>query len=254
MTVSRFPPPQEQPASGERRVRRFRLRGDTSEERAPPPGMESLGRARESLANRPGTGASGMDSLSTARGGKTGPRHLGATIANPDPTGKRFGARQHTASGGETPAEAAESASVQAPAVADAAAKTAPVERPAIQGVASAESTESKEPSATPVAIAFERPSGGSQIVSVEAAANTDAVPVRVASAARRDTGPDPKDAELASKVLKASHQLQRAMDQAALAGIIIEPHFQPTPDRFAEFGSNVETFLCQIQMYRKLV
>lgn len=250
MTVSRFPPPQEQPASGERRVRRFRLRGDTSEERGPPPGMESLSRARDSQANRPGAtapaGASGMDSLSTARGGKTGPRHLGATIANPDPTGKRFGARQPTVIRDETPAQASDTADTEA--------KTVPVERAESQGDASAKNSESKEPPATPVAIAFERPDGGGAVVRVEAAATAEPIPVRVASAAQTDTGPDPKDAELASKVLKAAHQLQRAMDQAALAGIIIEPHFQPCADRFAEFGSNVETFLCQIQMYRKLV
>jgi hypothetical protein len=211
--------------------------------------MESLGGARDSQASGPGqAGTSGMDSLSTARGGKTGPRHLGATIANPDPTGKRFGTHQPTVADGRTEAQA------QAPVVADAEVKTATAEPAPKQGDASDKNTGSKEAPAAPVAIAFERPGGSDQVVRVEAAADADAAPVRVDPAVRRDTGPDPKDAELASKVLKASHQLQRAMDQAALAGIILEPHFQPTPDRFAEFGSNVETFLCQIQMYRKLV
>ena len=65
--------------------------------------------------------------------------------------------------------------------------------------------------------------------------------------------GGDPKDRELAARVLKALYNLQETMDSAALAGLIIEPCFKQYGNRFKELGSDVESWVAKVDIYRKL-
>jgi hypothetical protein len=65
--------------------------------------------------------------------------------------------------------------------------------------------------------------------------------------------GGDPKDREMSSRVLGALHALQDAMDAAALAGLIIEPAFKQYANRFKELGSDMESYVAQVEIYRKL-
>ena len=65
--------------------------------------------------------------------------------------------------------------------------------------------------------------------------------------------GGDPKDRDHASRVLVALNNLQDAMDAAALAGLIIEPTFKQFSNRFKELGSDMETFVGQVEIFRKL-
>ncbi len=66
--------------------------------------------------------------------------------------------------------------------------------------------------------------------------------------------GADPRDAALASRVVKAAHALQAAMDAAARAGLILEPNFQKFSGKVAEYGVETDCFLCKIAVYRKLI
>ena len=65
--------------------------------------------------------------------------------------------------------------------------------------------------------------------------------------------GGDPKDRDYASSVLGALNNLQDAMDAAALAGLIIEPSFKQFSNRFKELGTDMETYVGQVEIYRKL-
>lgn len=60
-------------------------------------------------------------------------------------------------------------------------------------------------------------------------------------------------DRELSKFVSQAIATLQDAMDEASRAGLIIEPTFRSVPDRFNEFGVSVESYICSVEMYRKL-
>lgn len=79
----------------------------------------------------------------------------------------------------------------------------------------------------------------------------------------KRQTGPMPaeensvaptRDRGLASAVTQAIAQLQGAMDSAIQAGLIIEPSFKTVSGRLNEFGVSVDSHLCSVQIYRKLV
>jgi hypothetical protein len=181
---------------------------------------------------------------------------MGKTFAARQGEPKRFGSREAAEArsdpAGESKAATGQPAQAKAGAEAPKAAAASPAQSGAKAATAQPRGAGTEE--ARPAPVSFERPSGQVQVVPGGKAGATEAVPVRIDLEATVDTGPDPKDAEMAARVLKASHQLQQAMDQAALSGIIIEPTFQRCTDRFAEFGSNVETYLCQVQMYRKLV
>lgn len=62
------------------------------------------------------------------------------------------------------------------------------------------------------------------------------------------------RDIELTARVLRAAHALQEAIDAAVLAGLIVEPRVQACENRFAELGSSARTFVCTVELYRKLV
>lgn len=65
--------------------------------------------------------------------------------------------------------------------------------------------------------------------------------------------GGDPKDRDMASHVINALNKLQDAMDAAALAGLIIEPAFKQFSNRFKELGTDMESYVGQVEIYRKL-
>ncbi len=67
------------------------------------------------------------------------------------------------------------------------------------------------------------------------------------------ERGGEPKDREIARAVLNALHQLQEAFDSATLAGLIVEPSFKRLPNRFSDRGSDAESYLASVEVYRKL-
>ena len=57
----------------------------------------------------------------------------------------------------------------------------------------------------------------------------------------------------MAQRITPAIGELQDAIDAAILAGLIVEPSFKPISGRFNEFGVSVESYVCNVQTYRKL-
>ncbi len=68
------------------------------------------------------------------------------------------------------------------------------------------------------------------------------------------EPGGESGDRELASAALKTLHDLQKAMDTCALAGLIVEPTFKRYPNRFKDRGSDMESYVAAVEIYRKLV
>ncbi|MCH9020339.1 MAG: hypothetical protein IIA73_08245 [Proteobacteria bacterium] len=62
-----------------------------------------------------------------------------------------------------------------------------------------------------------------------------------------------PTDREIALRVSRAIGELQDAIDAAILAGLMVEPSFKPISGRFNEFGVSMDSYVCSVQMYRKL-
>ena len=65
--------------------------------------------------------------------------------------------------------------------------------------------------------------------------------------------GDQPGDRDLASGLTHALHSLQEALDSATLAGLIVEPDFKRYPNRFKDRGSDIESYVAMVQIYRKL-
>ena len=42
-------------------------------------------------------------------------------------------------------------------------------------------------------------------------------------------------------------------MDAASKAGLIIEPTFKSVSGRFNEFGVSIDSYICSVEIYRKL-
>ena len=62
-----------------------------------------------------------------------------------------------------------------------------------------------------------------------------------------------PTDRETALRVTGAIGELQDAIDAAILAGLMVEPSFKSISGRFNEFGVSMESYVCSVQIYRKL-
>ncbi len=67
-------------------------------------------------------------------------------------------------------------------------------------------------------------------------------------------SGADTRDAGLAARIIKAANELQAAMDAAANAGLMLEPSFQRTEGHAADYGSGADSFICKVEIFRKLV
>ena len=68
-----------------------------------------------------------------------------------------------------------------------------------------------------------------------------------------RAKGDHPSDRDLASGVTHALHSLQDALDAATLGGLIVEPNFKRYPNRFKDRGSDLESYVAAVEIYRKL-
>ncbi len=76
------------------------------------------------------------------------------------------------------------------------------------------------------------------------------------ASARPREVTQDyvlPSDRVLARNLNQGTAKLQDAMDAASKAGLIIEPTFKSISGRFNEFGVSVDSYVCNVELYRKL-
>ena len=62
-----------------------------------------------------------------------------------------------------------------------------------------------------------------------------------------------PSDRELSTKLSRGIAKLQDAMDAASKAGLIIEPTFKSVSGRFNEFGVSIDSYICSVEIYRKL-
>ena len=62
-----------------------------------------------------------------------------------------------------------------------------------------------------------------------------------------------PTDREIALRASRAIGELQDAIDIAIVAVLIVEPSFKPIGGRFHEFGVSVDSYVCSVQIYRKL-
>jgi hypothetical protein len=60
-------------------------------------------------------------------------------------------------------------------------------------------------------------------------------------------------DKELADAIIASMRALQDAMDSAVLAGLLVEPTITLVPNRFNEMGVSTESFILNVQIYRKL-
>ncbi len=63
-----------------------------------------------------------------------------------------------------------------------------------------------------------------------------------------------PTDHDIALRVTGAIGELQDAIDAAILSGLMVEPGFKLISGRFNEFGVSMESYLCSVQINRKLV
>ena len=62
-----------------------------------------------------------------------------------------------------------------------------------------------------------------------------------------------PSDRQLAAQLSHGIATLQTAMDSASKAGLIVEPTFKSVSGRFNEFGVSIDSYICSVDIYRKL-
>ena len=62
-----------------------------------------------------------------------------------------------------------------------------------------------------------------------------------------------PSDQALSTQVTQSISVLQEAMDEACKAGLITKPSFKSITGRFNEFGVSVNSYICSVEIYRKL-
>ena len=60
-------------------------------------------------------------------------------------------------------------------------------------------------------------------------------------------------DHETAARILRAVGELQDAMDDAYIAGLIVEPSFTHIENRIAKCGVRVDSHVCSVNVFRKL-
>ena len=61
------------------------------------------------------------------------------------------------------------------------------------------------------------------------------------------------RDQEIAERTRRAVAELQGAMDEAVLAGLVVEPSFSSIEHRFAGDGMLIESVVCKVDVYRGL-
>ena len=60
-------------------------------------------------------------------------------------------------------------------------------------------------------------------------------------------------DGEIAEVINRAVGAVQEAMDEAVLAGLIVEPRFSLIERRDTPRGTMTESFVCEVETYRRL-
>ena len=61
-------------------------------------------------------------------------------------------------------------------------------------------------------------------------------------------------DHEIADQIVDAVNKVQEMMDQAILAGLVVEPSFKRIENRLTQSGMRLDSFVCNIRVFRKLV
>jgi len=61
------------------------------------------------------------------------------------------------------------------------------------------------------------------------------------------------RDQVIAERTRRAVAELQGAMDEALLAGLVVEPCFSRIEQRFAGDGMSIDSFVCKVDVYRAL-
>ena len=61
------------------------------------------------------------------------------------------------------------------------------------------------------------------------------------------------RDQAIAERMRRAVAELQSAMDEAVLAGLVVEPGFSRIERRLAGDGVLIESFVCRVDLYREL-
>ena len=69
----------------------------------------------------------------------------------------------------------------------------------------------------------------------------------------RNRAQPLSRDPEIAERTRRAVAELQGAIDEAVLAGLVVEPCFRRIEQRFAGKGMRIDSFVCKVDIYRGL-
>ncbi len=84
------------------------------------------------------------------------------------------------------------------------------------------------------------------------AKSNSNAIPLNEVTEADYHVGYQ-DDRDIANRILAAITEVQESMDQAVLAGLIVEPNFARIENRLTQCGARIDSFVCKIGLYRKL-
>jgi hypothetical protein len=80
----------------------------------------------------------------------------------------------------------------------------------------------------------------------------SNAIPLHEVTEADYRVG-DQDDRNIADRIKAAMAEVQEALDRAVLAGLIVEPKFTHIENRLAQCGARIDSFVCQVGIYRKL-
>ncbi len=62
-----------------------------------------------------------------------------------------------------------------------------------------------------------------------------------------------PGDREIANRTTRAINEFQDALDAAILAGLNVEPSFTLVENRLTRFASRIDSYVCKVNLYRRL-
>ncbi len=80
----------------------------------------------------------------------------------------------------------------------------------------------------------------------------TKTIPLRP-KARTADSATSLSDHETAARISRVASELQDAMDEAYIAGLIVEPRFTHIENRIAKCGVRVDSHVCNVNVFRKL-
>ena len=60
-------------------------------------------------------------------------------------------------------------------------------------------------------------------------------------------------DSEIAERINNAILEVQETMDSAMLAGLIVDPSFTRIENRLTKCGVRIDSYVCKVQVFRKL-